>query len=189
MGKVNYKNQYALLVYLVLRDYSDAGHLIEQPEILAHLSTDYGVETQRRSISRALDVLEALDFDLIRNRKGVALGGRVFDEGQLEYVLDAVYSSPSISPDDADKIFSRLTKTLSVEERKRLAGIEKEEERGKLANPHIFYEIGTIAGAIERNSLIEFTYNAYDEKGKLSPLEGNPAFARTLDRSFYSHLE
>lgn len=184
MGKVNYKNQYALLVYLVLRDYSDAGHLIEQPEILAHLSTDYGVETQRRSISRALDVLETLDFDLIRNRKGVALGGRVFDEGQLEYVLDAVYSSPSISPDDADKIFSRLTKTLSVEERKRLAGIEKEEERGKLANPHIFYEIGTIAGAIERNSLIEFTYNAYDEKGKLSPLEGNPRRVLPL-KSFF----
>jgi predicted DNA-binding transcriptional regulator YafY len=174
MGKVNYKNQYALLVYLVLRDYSDAGHLIEQPEILAHLSTDYGVETQRRSISRALDVLEALDFDLIRNRKGVALGGRVFDEGQLEYVLDAVYSSPSIPQKEADKIFQTLTKSLSCEERKRLAGVEKEEERGKLANPHIFYEIGTIAGAIERKSIIQFTYNTYNEKGQLVPLEGNP---------------
>jgi hypothetical protein len=81
MGKVNYKNQYALLVYLVLRDYSDARHLIEQPEILAHLSTDYGVETQRRSISRALDVLEALDFDLIRTAKGSLSAGGFSTKG------------------------------------------------------------------------------------------------------------
>ena len=170
----NYKNQYTLLVYLVLREYSDAEHRITQTEILDYLKEDYGVETQRRSITRALDVLEKLDFDLIRTPKGVALGGRVFDEGQLEYVLDAIYSSPSISPSDAEKIFSNLTKTLSINERNRLAGIEKMDERGRRNNPHIFYEIGAISGAIERQALIEFTYNAYDEKGQLKPLTNNP---------------
>ncbi|MCI2068067.1 MAG: WYL domain-containing protein [Bacilli bacterium] len=170
----NYKNQYTLLVYLVLSKYSDEEHRITQTEILDYLKEDYGVETQRRSITRALNVLEHLEFDIIRTSKGVALGGRVFDEGQLEFVLDAIYSSPSISPSDAEKIFSSLTKTLSINERNRLASIEKMDERGRRNNPHIFYEIGAIAGAIQRRSLIEFTYNAYDAKGQLKPLTNNP---------------
>lgn len=184
MKSVNYKNQYTLLVYLILSEHSDAEHAIEQNEIIDYLKDEYRVVTQRRSISRALDVLECLGFDLIRNRKGVALGGRVFDEGQLEYVLDAVYSSSSIPPKEADRIFEQLTKTLSLEERKRLAGIEKEEARGSLADPHVFYTIGAIADAIATKSLIRFTYNGYDIKGRLIPLMGYPRLVYPLKTFF-----
>lgn len=174
MKEANYKNQYTFLVYLILCRYTDADHRLKQAEILQHLADDYGVITQRRSISRALAVLERLHFDLDQDSKGVALLGRVFDEGELEYILDAVFSSPSIPPKMAEQIFDHLTKTLSLEEKKRLASIEKMDAHGKAVDPHLFYEIGAIAGAIERKALIEFTYKAYSPDGRLVPLEWNP---------------
>jgi hypothetical protein len=174
MEKPNLKNQYTLLVYLILLKYTYENHKIKQQQILKYLADDYHVVTQRRSISRALAVLADLGFDVVKNGKGVALLTRVFDEGQLEYVLDAVYSSPSIPPKEADKIFEQLTDTLPLEEKSRLARIEKEDERGKLANPHIFYEIGAISEAIGHKCLIEFTYKSYDEKGDLVPMINNP---------------
>jgi hypothetical protein len=57
MEKPNLKNQYTLLVYLILLKYTYENHEIKQQQILKYLADDYHVVTQRRSISRALAVL------------------------------------------------------------------------------------------------------------------------------------
>ena len=52
-------NAVSLLAVLeILKEYSDADHLLTQEDIAAHLEKEYGIVLERKAISRRLDALE-----------------------------------------------------------------------------------------------------------------------------------
>ena len=87
-----------LLIYWTLRDYSDENHYLKQQDIIDHIKKKYGISLQRKAVSNSITLLEELDIDIDRHpKKGCRLLSRDFDESEVKYLVDAIFSSKNIT--------------------------------------------------------------------------------------------
>lgn len=158
----------ASLMYVlkVLEEYSDKDHFLTQKDILNKIYDKYGVSLERKSIGACLTLLEQLDYDIKRTPKGTALLERTFDDSEVRFLIDALFSSKSISGKHAKEISNKISNTLSIYERKDYSYLYKSSEVNRTANKDVFYNIDIINDAIKHHKWIAFKYLTYDESGK-----------------------
>ena len=161
------KKSSIILILKVLEEYSDSNHFLTQKEIIDKIDELYGIELERKSIGSSLELLQELDYDIVRGeRGGFALLSRTFDTTEASFLIDAIFSSRSIDGKMAKKISSNVYSCFSKYERQDYSYIYKSMEVTRTCNKDVLFNISIIQEAIKRNKQIGFQYLTYDENGK-----------------------
>lgn len=159
-----------LFVLKTLETYTDRDHYLSQQEICHKIQKDYGVEIERKSVGRCIEILLELDYDIVKGKhRGFALISRNFDESEVKFLTDAVFSSKAIPSNQARNLMKSIANTLSIYERNEYEYIHKCVNVNRTANRDVFYNIEIIQEAIRKKKWIEYQYLTYDINGKLIP--------------------
>lgn len=164
------KKSSILYILDVLKRYTDKNHSINYSAIIDKLKSNYDIELERKTVARDIDILIDKGFDIKKKgNNGVSLEERTFEEGELLFLVDAIYSSRSIPTKYARDLIGKLTQDYSIYEKDKFRNIEKVDEGVKVDNKQLFYTIEVLNNAIEQGKKVEFQYNVYDIDGKLKP--------------------
>lgn len=156
-----------ILVLKVLEEYSDESHYLTQQNIIDKIETQYGLELERKSIASSLSLLEELGYDIVKGPKGgFALLSRTLESSEVTFLVDAIFSSKSISGKQAKELTKKVSSGLSKYDRKSYEYLNKSSEISRTSNAEVFYNIEIINEAIKRNKWVGFKYVDYDKDGK-----------------------
>ena len=155
-----------LLVLKVLEEYSDENHYLTHQNIIDKIDELYGIELERKSIASSLMLLEELDYDIVKGpRGGFALLSRNLESSEVTFLVDAIFSSKSISGKQAKELTKKVSSGLSKYDRKSYEYLNKSSEIVRTTNAEVFYNIEVINEAIKRGKWVGFKYVDYDENG------------------------
>ena len=139
----------------ILKEGTDKNHFLTQQEIINKLHSIYLVDLERKTVSTNIELLIDYGYDIIKvPGKGYYLNEREFDENEVKYLIDAVYSSKSISGLQAHQISKKLTSLLSKYEQKDYSYLYKSGEVNRSTNTEVFLNIELINEAIKQNKKI-----------------------------------
>ena len=155
------KKMSVLCILKVLQEYSDENHPLTQAQIISKIEKNYGLELERKSISANIDSLIDFGFDIVKTDKGCFLGQREFETSEVSFLIDAVFSSRSIDSKHSRELAEKLSKFLSVNERKKYKYICKADEIVRTDNKQLFYTIDVLNEAIEKGKKVQFNYNRF----------------------------
>lgn len=162
------KKMAMLYIIEILQEYSDENHLLTQQDIIEKLYNIYHVEIERKTIASTIELLTEYKYDIIKvPTKGYYLASREFDETEVKYLVDAIYSSKTIPGKLANKLSKKLYSNLSKYEQKNFSYLYKSTEINRNQNLDFFLNIELINEAIKNKKKISFEYLEYDETGKL----------------------
>jgi len=157
-----------LYVLSILQEYTDSKHPLTYAAIGDKLRSLYDIEIERKTIARDIEILESKGYDIVkRGNYGVYLGARRFEEGELLYLIDAIYSSRSIPTKYAKDLVEKLCEDYSIYDKKQYKYLEKLDEDSKTNNKQLFYVIEMLNEAINQGKKVEFQYSAYGLNKKL----------------------
>ena len=151
----------------ILKEYSDEYHPLTQKEIIEKLKQIYMIDIERKTISSSIDLLISLDYDIIKTTNGCYLNEREFDETEIKFLIDAIYSSKSITASQAKELATKLYSSLSKYQKKDYTYIYKSTEITRTNNKNFFYNIDLITEAIKSKKKITFNYIYYDINGAI----------------------
>lgn len=163
----------------ILRDFSDENHPLSQNEIADKIYDLYGMSCERKSIASNIDSLIDFGFDIEKTNAGSYLTSREFEPSEIRFLIDAVFSSKSINSKHAQELAKKLSKFLSIYQRKQYKYIYKSDQLNRTDSKEMFYNIDLINEAIEKDKQIQFEYVRSTYKGNLSkskPYIVNPYF-------------
>ena len=169
MEETQSKKVIILYILKILKEFSDEEHPITQSDIIAKLK-DYGIDCDRKTITRNINYLIDYGFNIVRN-----LGGGCYfindkyDTSEITFLVDCLYSYPAISQRQAQNLIDKLTSEVSKYERLKFKNIYKSNELTRTDNKQIFYNIDQINFAIANDKQISFIYNKYNKNKKLVP--------------------
>lgn len=167
---IMYDKKMAIIYTLdILKEYSDKNHLLTQKDIINKLHDIYLIDIERKTISTNIELLIEYGYDIVKGvGGGYYLNEREFDENEIKFLIDAIYSSKSISGTQAKNISQKLYSLLSKYEQKDYSYLYKSTEINRSTNKEIFLNIELISEAIKLKKKISFIYLSYNEKGQLS---------------------
>jgi len=167
MLMIENKKASILLILNVLQEYSDEDHFLTQQDIINKVKQIYGIELERKSVAFSISLLQELDYDINKSPKGgYALLSRDFDNSEIRYIVDALFSNKSISGKQASILANKLNSCLSKYQRKDYNYIYKSSDLNRSDNKDLFYTLELIEEAKRRGKRISFQYLTYDENGK-----------------------
>ncbi len=167
MSMIENKKASIILILKVLQEYSDEDHFLTQQDIIDKVDELYGIELERKSVAFSISLLQELDYDINKSpRGGYALLSRDFDNSEIRYITDALFSSKSLSAKQAAELSKKLNSCLSKYQRKEYNYIYKSSEINRSENKELFYTLELIEEAKRRGKRISFQYLTYDENGK-----------------------
>ncbi len=156
------KKSSLLYIIKILQENSDEEHLLTYAEIAEKLYSNYGIEIERKTIASSIDILILYGYDVVKcGKNGLYLGARDYEEGELLFLIDAIYSSKSMPSKYAKDLAERLSKSFSKYKRKKFNHLEKIDDGSKPDNKQIFYTIELLNDAIEQKKKVEFQYVSY----------------------------
>ena len=171
------KKSSILLVLKILEEFSDEDHFLTQQEIIDKISSIYQIDLERKSIASSLNLLEDLGYDIVKGpKRGFALFSRNFDSTEATFLIDAVFSSKSISGRQAQKISENISKCFSKYQRQDYSYLYKSEEINRTDNRNVLYNVSIIQEAMKRKKRIGFQYSDYDEEGKIISRKGGKEY-------------
>lgn len=160
-----------LLVLKVLEKYSDEDHFLTQQDIIKKIYELFDIELERKSVAYSLNLLEELGYDIVRKEKGgVALFSRLFDETEASYLIDSIFSSRSINAKEAKNLIKKISSTFSLNKEKELFNFNssylfKTTEVARTKNKEIMYTISLLLEAIKDRKRVAFKVIDYDKNG------------------------
>lgn len=161
------KKSSIIMILKVLEEYSDENHYLTHQEIIDKIYEKYAVELERKSIASSIKLLIDLDYDINKNPKGgFALLSRVFDSSEVSFLVDAIFSSKSISGRRSKELSKKVSSCLSIYQRKEYDYLFKSVEVNRTINNDVFYNIELINEAIANKKCISFSYLTYDDNLK-----------------------
>ena len=163
------KKSSLILILKVLEEYTDEDHLLTQQQIIDKISQLYNIDLERKSVSNSISLLIELGYDIVSiPRKGYCLLSRLFDDSEITFLIDAIFSSKSISGKQAEQLANKCSSILSKYKRKNYSYLYKSEEINRTDNKYVFLTIEIISEAIKNKKCISFQYLSYDEDCKLN---------------------
>lgn len=160
------KKSSILLVLKILEKYTDDNHYLTQPQIATKISQLYGIDLERKAIGSSLQLLEELDYDIVKGPKGgFALLSRTFDPSEASFLIDAIFSSKSINGKEAKRMAEEVSSCFSKYQRKDYSYIYKSNEINRSTNKTALYNVSIINEAISKGKRVGFQYLTYDKNG------------------------
>ncbi len=164
------KNSKLKLLYLkdIFEKYSDDEHILNSIDITEYLA-EYGIECERKSIYKDIDILIEYGLDIIKTTKpknGYFLASRDFEIAELRLLNDAVQSACFISKKKTVRLLEKTDDLLSTYQAARLKTQVFIDKRNKCTNEEIFYSIDALDSAIKAEKKIRLRYcrRKLDEK-------------------------
>lgn len=160
-----------LILYIldILKKYTDDNHSLTYSQISEKLKQDYNVTPDPKTVSRTVSSLISYGADIKKHgNSGCSIVGSKFDSSELSFLIDAIFSSKSISSNHAKSLIENLMSDCSIYERKKYDYIYKADEIARSHNREFFFTIDTISRAIESGKQISFNYNEVLPNKKLS---------------------
>lgn len=164
---INNKKILPFRILEILKDYSDYDNQLKQKDIIDKLYNIYDLEIDRKTITPTIDMLNDLGYSIEKGDNGYYLSDRLFDEEEIRYLIDAIFSSKNIPINHSKDLLDKLKDILPIYKRNNYGYIYKANEIQKTNNKEFFYNISIINEAISNNKKIEFKYLTYDIKGTL----------------------
>ena len=176
-----------LYVLEVLKKFTDENHILTQQEIIDKTLKCFNLKLDRKTISSNIDDLIDFGFDIIKTSKGTFLCSREFEEGEIRFLIDAVFSSKVISSKYAQDLAKKISSFLSCYKQTDYNYILKSSDVSRSNNKQLFYNIEIIGKAINENKKIEFTYfkNAYLNNNNTKKFKVSPYFLVNNHSSYY----
>jgi predicted DNA-binding transcriptional regulator YafY len=166
----NNKKLLSLYILKILEKYSDDTHFLTQQDLIDKTYQTYGIEFERKAISRNIDSLIDFGYDIVKNKKlGVYLNSRRFETGEIAFLVDAIFSSKSIPSGYAKDLIGKIMQDVSIFNTRKYKYVHKADEISRTDNKQLFLNIDMINQAIEENKKISFQYNEYDINKNLVP--------------------
>lgn len=155
-----------ILVLKVLEEYSDENHYLTQQEIIDKIDQLYGISLERKSIASSLSLLEEIGYDINKQQKGgYALLSRLFEPEEIKYIVDALFSSRSLSSSAAQNLSKKLISVQSRYNQQDYRYIHKSSQINRTENKEVFYNLYIVREALKENKRIGFNYIDYDSSG------------------------
>ncbi|MBO4733951.1 MAG: WYL domain-containing protein, partial [Clostridia bacterium] len=76
-----------LRILQIFEKYSDQDHPLKQEDIADHLFSDYGIDIERKAISRNISLLKEAGIEIESSRAGSYLDSRDFTESELRVLI------------------------------------------------------------------------------------------------------
>lgn len=156
----------------ILKEYSDADHIMQMQEIIAKMKAVYSLEVDRRTVYSSIDLLKELGYDISAyndNGVGYYLRERDFETSEIRLLMDAVYSYQAIPTNQTEKLITKLQKLLNSHERKQYRSLKIVKTDKKTRNAEVFLNIEILDEAIQRKNKVKFTYLEYGLDKNLKP--------------------
>ena len=162
------KKSTIILVLRVLSEYSDEEHFLTQQDIIDKIEADYGVSLERKSVAYSLSLLQDLDYDIVKGKRGgYALYSRLFEPSEVQFLVDALFASKVLSASQATALSKKVQSVLSLHQRKNYSYIHKAPQLNRTASKEVFYAIDMVHEGIKCQKRVSFQYRSYDEKGNV----------------------
>lgn len=156
-----------LRILQIFEKYSDCDHPLKQEDIADHLFGDYGIDIERKAISRNISLLKEAGFEIESSRAGSYLDSRDFTESELRVLIDGVLSSKHIAPKYSKDLIEKLCSLSSQYFMSHVKHIHTVNDWDKTENQALFYNIEIVDEAIENKRQIRFEYNKFGADKKL----------------------
>ena len=115
MANVTSSNLIPLCILRILEKYSAPQTPITQEELGELLVRDFGVSCERKALGRTLNRMrDELGLDIPTSGKGCWLNSRLFDEEELQLLVDTVFSSSSIGDEKKNSLFEKLCSLSNI---------------------------------------------------------------------------
>lgn len=150
------------LLYIkdILETYSDEENVLNAGDIAQHLY-ELGIECERKSIYKDIDILIEYGLDIIKTSKpktGWFIASREFEPAELRLLSDAVQAANFISKKKTRLLLEKTERLTSVENAKKLRKQVFIDSRNKCNNEEIFYSISSLDEAIKNFNKVKLTY-------------------------------
>ena len=155
-------NKKLSIIYIleILKEFSDEKHPLTQNEILKKLYNQYGMECERKSVGANIDNLIEAGYDIVKcDGGGCYLGEREFEQSEISFLVDAVFSSRAIDSVKSKKLAEKISAFSSKFNQKKYNYIYKSDEISRTSNKQLFYTIDILHDAIEQKKQVEFSYD------------------------------
>ena len=183
MTMIENKKASIILILKVLQEYSDEDHFLTQQDIIDKVDELYGIELERKSVAFSISLLQELDYDINKSpRGGYALLSRDFDNSEIRYITDALFSSKSLSAKQAAELSKKLNSCLSRYQRKDYNYIYKSSEINRSENKELFYTLELIEEAKREKS--RAYHRAYYKEYRAKNLERLREYDRKKAREY-----
>ncbi len=162
------KSLLILQVLSILKEYTDEEHFLTQKEIKEKLLSLYGVECNRKTVAEKIDALVFFGYDICKNSGGgYFLASREFEPSEISFLIDAVFSSRSITGKNSKLLAEKLSAFLSKYRRKKYNYLYKSDEILRTSNKQLFHTIDILHDAISQKKQVEFSYDkVFFSKGR-----------------------
>lgn len=154
----------AICLLEVLKEYSDAEHILPMREIIAKMQSLYGIKIDRRTVYGAVALLIELGYDISiyeDNGVGYYLRSRELEQSEVLLLTDAVYSFPFIPAKQTEQLVQKLQKQLSIHQRKRYRYLTIARQDRKTDNRQVFWNIEQLDESIEQKKKVRLSYLHY----------------------------
>lgn len=163
----NEKKSLLYYVYKTLFDYSDEEHPLTQQEIIKLINDNYNTPIERKTVANMVKTLDELGFETATvNKKGIYLLTRKFEQSEISFLVDGVFSSHIIPGKQAKDLTDKIVNELSIYQRDKFKYLKRATEVNRTTAKNIFYNIDVIQDAIKRHKWISFKYKTYNDKGE-----------------------
>lgn len=153
-----------LYLYQILATRSDEDHPFTVQELISELAR-HDIKAERKSIYDDMEALRAFGLD-VQNRKGHSpgwfVGRREFELPELKLLVDAVQSSRFITQKKSSALIQKLERLASTHQAKQLQRQVYVDQRVKVMNESIYYNVDKLHSAIAAQKAITFRYFDYN---------------------------
>lgn len=150
----------------ILEMYSDKNHPLKQKDIIRLLKDNYNLVIERKALGRIISDLQKLDYDICYH-KGYYLEERYFTRSELDFLIDSILASTSLTDKLAASLVKKLISKESNYQKRKYTHLYNIPHITHGANPDFFYTIECINDAIEQGKKISFDYLSYGLDKKL----------------------
>lgn len=152
-----FQSQKLLRLMQILLQETDEEHSLSMKELLQRLES-FGIETERKSIYRNIDILNQCGMDILCENRRYFVASRDFETAELHLLADAVASSRFITAKKSDQLIKKLATLASIHQGGDLARSLHITRRIKNMNETIFYLVDDLNRAIRSDHAISFRY-------------------------------
>ena len=161
MGNSETKTLALLRIWQILQRHTDCEHKLTMDEIGDYLRKDYGIDMERKAISRNVDLLKEAGVDVFKTSKGSCLFTRDFEDSELRLLIDGILCSRHIPSRQSAELIEKLCGLSSKYFRSHVKNIHTVQDWNKTENQSVFLNIELIDTAIEEGRQLQYDYNKY----------------------------
>ncbi len=171
MYVIGNKKMLNMVIFDILREYTDENHSLTQQEIIKILNRDYDMECDRRSVKSNIMAIKEMYSDRyeIATDHGYRLISREFDDAELRILIDSVLFSKSISTNQARGLINKIKLLSSRYFNAKVSHVSNLPDLHRTLNKQAMYSLDAINDAISERKKISFIYNEVGTDFRLHP--------------------